>query len=452
MMKTFKRKLGLLEEFMEFGHEFRGGGLIVNLVYIEGIIIPNFLKQALKLVQQHHPILQVYIVQFEEEVYFQSQGITEIPLQVISKKDENETIQIAEKELHTKFTRGNQPLCRLTLLYSQNSQNTCELIITFHHGIVDGISCMHFIDDLLFYYQQVSGGEKIFQIDCSELPSPVEDLIDYELIADSKIENNQVKDSKDSSLLQLIIEDNAPANQRFTRILPRMFSQENTRLLINKCKEETTTVNSALCAAMLFAAAKLLSIDKQINLSYGLPINLRKYCDPEIPNQVLGCLMAVLSFKQSVETTTYFWDLARECQSQIHNSLVNGVHLKPLQEIKLGNFDKKKAAQAILSKKETNMGRNNIFAISNRGKFKFKYKPDNQLKIKELYFAIPQQIGGDCFWLGSLSLHDQLFCTFVYVEPIISSKRANKFADDVMMIIEKSLSGNELKISDIKNT
>ncbi|MEH1866516.1 MAG: condensation domain-containing protein [Nostoc sp.] len=433
-MTSFSRKLGLVEKWMALGHDV-GGGLIVNVVYMEGILTPGIVKQALKLVQHRHPMLQVYIVESDNGLYFQSQEITEIPLQVIYKQDENEAIKVAEKELHTKFAAGKNPLCRLTLLYSEQHQNTCEMIITFHHGIVDGISCMRFIDDLLVYCQQINDGEDIYYIEPLDFLAPIENLINYNILTQNKIENYQVTNEQPTPPPQLIIEHQASANERFTRMLPRMLSQEKTKILIEKCKQEKTTVHGAICAAMLFTAAKLLSIDKQINLSYGLPVNLRKYCDPEITDQNLGCFISVLVFNQLVEYNTIFWDLARECKSKIHDSLINGVHITLLQQSKLRDFDRDIVINFMLGKENT-MGRNNIFSISNRGKFKFRYKSD-KLKVKELYFATPNHIGGDCFWLGVLTLNEQLFCNFIYVEPIISEKTAQLFADDVITVIEK---------------
>ena len=433
-MKSFSRKLGLVEKWMALGHDV-GGGLIVNVVYLEGILTPDIVKQALKLVQQRHPMLQVYIVESDDGLYFESKGITEISLQVIYKQDENEAIKIAEKELHTKFIKGKNPLCRLTLLYSHQHQNTCEIIITFHHGIVDGISCMRFIDDLLFYCQQINDGEDISKVETLDFLPPIENIINYNIPTENKNENHQVTNEQLTPPPQLIIEHQASANERFTRMLPRILSQEKTKILIEKCKQEKTTVHGAICAAMVFAAAKLLSIDKQVNLSYGLPVNLRKYCDPEITDQNLGCFISVLGFNQLVEQNTIFWDLARECKSKIHDSLIRGVHITLLQQSKLRNFDKDIVIKYMLSKENT-MGRNNIFAISNIGKFKFRYKAD-QLKIKELYFGSSQHIGGDCFWLGILTLDEQLFCNFIYVEPVISDKTAQLFADDVMTVIEK---------------
>lgn len=434
-MTSFSRKLGFVEMWMALGHDL-GGGLIVNVVYLEGILTPDVVRQALKLVQQRHPMLQVYIVESEDGLYFQSSEITEIPLQVIYKQEENEAIKIAEKELHTKFTQGKNPLCRLTVLYSHQNPNTCEMIITFHHGIVDGISCMRFIDDLLLYCQQINDGENISQVESLDLMAPIENLVNYNI--PKPREKEPVTNEQPTLPPQLIIEHQAPANERLTRMLPRMLSQETTKLLIDRCKQEQTTLHGAMCAAMLFAAAKLLSIDTQVNLSYGLPVNLRKYCEPEIAGENLGCFISVLGFNQLVEPNTSFWDLARECKSQIHDSLISGVPITRLQQGKLRNFDldtlKEIVIESILSKEDT-MARNNLFAISNRGKFQFRYRAD-KLKIKELYFATPQHISGDCFWLGVLTLNEQLFCNFVYVEPVISDRTAQLFADDVMTVLE----------------
>ncbi|WP_414567299.1 condensation domain-containing protein [Nostoc sp. CCY 9925] len=434
-MKSFSRKLGLTENWMALRHDV-GGGLIVNLVYMEGILTPDTIKQALKLVQQRHPILQVYIVESDDGLYFQSGVITEIPLQFIYKQDENEAIEIAEKELHRKFIKGKNPLCRLTLLYSYQHQNTCEIIITFHHAIVDGISCIHFIDDLLFHCQQINDGEDISKVESLPFLPPIENLINYNILSQNKIENHQVTNEQPTLLPQLIIEHQASANERFTRMQPRMLSQEKTKILIEKCKQEKTTVHGAICAAMLFTAAKFISIDKdkQVNLSYTFPVNLRKYCEPEITDQNLGCFVCALGFNQLVEQNTFFWDLAREYKSKIHDALISSVHVNQLQQSILPGFDRDTEIKSMFSNKNP-MGRRNIFEISNLGKLKLRYKA-KQLKINKLYFATPL-LSDDCFWLGVLTLNEQLFCNFIYVEAVISEEKAQLFADDVMTVIEK---------------
>jgi NRPS condensation-like uncharacterized protein len=433
-MKSISRKLGLVEKWMELGHEL-GSGLIVNIAEIEGDVKPEIVQQALKLVQKRHPMLQVYIVETEDGMYFQSEGITEIPLQVIYQKHENEGWKIAEKELHTKFPPGKIPLCRLTLLYSPENQTTCQMIITFHHGIVDGISCMQFINDLLLYCQKIVAGENIPQVESLELMPAIENLVNYDLIPEAEITKTSVNEQINLEP-QLIIEGKASANERFSKILPRNLSQDMTKMLITKCKQEETTVHGAICAAMLFAFRKLLNAKEQINLSYGLPVNLRKSCQPEINTKNLGCFISVLGFNQLVGKNTSFWDLARKCKSKIHNSLISGIPLNLLKQNRFRSPDRELMAKSVISK-EDKMGRNNAFAISNRGKFQFEYKQE-QIKIKDLYFATGQHLGGDCFWLGVVTLNDQIFFSFVYVDPVISDQTANKFADYVIHILHNS--------------
>jgi hypothetical protein len=59
----------------------------------------------------------------------------------------------------------------------------------------------------------------------------------------------------------------------------------------------------------------------------------------------------------------------------------------------------------------------------------------DKIKIKELYFATGQHIGGDCFRLGMVTLNEQIFYSFVYAKPVISDEKANLFANYVMQII-----------------
>lgn len=439
-MKSISRKLGLLEKWMELGHEL-GGGLIVNLAELEGDLKPEIVQQALKLVQQRHPMLQVYIVETEDGMYFQSEGITEIPLQVTYQKNENEAVKIAEKELHIKFPPGKTPLCRLTLLYSPKNQTTCQMIITFHHAIIDGISCMQLINDLLLYYQKIADGENIPQVETLELMPAIENLVNYDLIQETEITKTSVNEQINLEP-QLILEGKASANERFSKILPRNLNQDITKMLISKCKQEETTVHGAICAAMLFAFTKLLNANEQINLAYVLPVNLRKYCQPEINTQNLGCFISFLGFNQSVDQDIHFWNLARECKSKIHKSLFIGTPLNLLKQNRFRNLDRELMAKSVISNEEK-MGRNNAFSISNRGKFQFGYKQD-QIKIKDLYFATGQHISGDCFWLGFVTLNEQIFFSFVYVDPIISEQTANKFADDVIHILHNSCTNNFL--------
>lgn len=430
-MNYVNRKLGLIENLFEILHDL-GAMIDVNVARIEGKITPDIVQQALYFVQKRHPMLQVHIVESKDGFYFQSEGTPEIPLRVIDKQYEHQWIEIAQNELHQKFPGGNSPLCRVTFIWSSTSNGISEIIATFHHAITDGISCMHFIDDLLTFSQQIAAGEQISKVVTMELLPPLENLLESYLISKNKVEQTQEKPAQEI-LPKLIIEKEAPVSDRRTQLVPRILSKEMTLLLINRCKKEQTTVHSALCAAMLLGAAKIVGTDIPIKLSCGSSVNLRKYCKPEIKDDYMACLISLVEEIHSIEKNTMFWDLARECKSKVSQSLSLCVpHQRVSKRDLLTTINK----HLLTQKSEQNMGRSSMIHISNRGKFNFA-EEYGRFKLKELYFATGQHLVGTCFWLGVLTFHEQLFCTFTHVIPLVSTKTAELFADSVLETIQK---------------
>jgi hypothetical protein len=434
-MNSLNRKLGLIENLFEILHDL-GAMIDVNVARIEGPITPEILQQALDLVQKRHPMLQVHIVESVDGFYFQSDSTYKIPLRVIDKQYENQGIEIAEDELHQKFSGGLAPLCRVTFLHSSTSNGVSEIIATFHHAITDGISCMHFFDDLFSYCQQIAAGDRIAEVVTMQLLPPLETLLASHLSRNNNVEETQEQSSQEIQPPKLIIEDEAPASERRTRLLTRILSKEMTMMLRNRCRQEETTVHGALCAAILFGAVKIAFTGTPIHLSCGSSVNLRKFCEPEVSNEYMGCLASFTgSIIHTLKKKTIFWDLARECKSKLSNYLERGISIKQLNSDEFKQINK----HLILQLANHKMGRSNTVEISNRGEFKFldKYEYGN-LKLKELYFATGQHIIGSCFCLGVVTFHQQLFCRFTHVVPLVSTQTAELFADSVMDTMQKA--------------
>ena len=439
-MNSLNRKLGLIENLFEILHDL-GAMIDVNVARIEGLLTPDILRQALNLVQKRHPMLQVHLIELADGLYFESEGTQEIPLSVIDKQYENQGIEIAEDELHQKFSEGLAPLCRVTFLRSSTSNGISEIIATFHHAITDGMSCMRFFDDLLSYCQKIAAGDDIGQVVTMQLLPPLEKLLESRLTKNN-LEEAQDKPSQEIQPPQLIIEREAPPSDRRTRLLTRILSKEMTMMLRNRCRQEETTVHGALCAAILFGAAKIACTDTPINLSCGSSVNLRKFCEPEVSNEYMGCLASFTgSILHTLKKKTIFWDLARECKSKLSNYLDRGISIKQLNSDELRQINK----HLILQLANHKMGRSNTVEISNRGEFKFldKYEYGN-LKLKELYFATGQHIIGSCFCLGVVTFHQQLFCCFTHVVPLVSTQTAELFADSVMDTMQKACTSPSL--------
>jgi len=236
----------------------------VNIVRIEGDIATNILSTVLDLLQTRHPMLRVNITELADGNYFNSKEIEKIPLRVITKTHENQWLEIAEEELHQKFSGEFAPLCRITLLKSSNGNSISEIIASFHHAITDGLSCMNFIDELLFFYHKIASGEKISEPIAMPFFPPIEQTLNQNTIKINEIEKPKDKDLMQAPFPKLIIENEAPPNLRRTHLLTRIISSKITSKLAQKCKQQKTTVHGALCAAMLFGATKISAFDEPI--------------------------------------------------------------------------------------------------------------------------------------------------------------------------------------------
>ena len=61
-----------------------------------------------------------------------------------------------------------------------------------------------------------------------------------------------------------------------------------------------------------------------------------------------------------------------------------------------------------------------------------------EVKIKEICLLAGFHVAVPCFALNVVTLHEQMFCTFVYAEPLVSAKTAEFFANLVTAIISKA--------------
>ena len=443
-MENLSRKLGTIENIFNIIHDL-GGMICICVAQIEGLIQPGILQQALNLLQKRHPLLQVHIVDLEDGRYFQSEGTKEIPLKVIKKYQSDRWFKVAEEELHEKFTRNNNPLCRVTLLDGSETNNVNEIIATFDHTIVDGTSVINFIQELLSYYAQIlDSNNTILEPIKMQFLSPLEEIVDRSIIDTNKIQDTQKNPAPKLPNLELLIEQEADPIDRRTRILTRILNPEITLALMNRCKQEQATVHSALSAAMLFAVGKNTFTNTPIKVSCAFSVNLRKYCLPKVEAEQIGCFVSHVKQNYILEENSDFWNLARECKSKILQSIRLRTHINSVcsQELKYIN------KSILIQESKNQMGRKNTLDISNVGELNLEAQY-GQLKLKELYFAGGQHCVGSSVWLGVLIFQQQIFFTFAYVTPLLSEKTAQFLTDSVVDNIEKACSSKSLSLSSI---
>lgn len=434
-MTNFSRRLGLVENLFATLHSM-GAMLYVNIASIEGVISLDVLRSALDLLQKRHPLLQVHLQDSDEGFLFCADGTSIIPLRAIDRQHEQQWIEIAEDELLQKFSGEFEPLCRMTLVQESEKNGRNELIVTFHHAIADGISVLHFLNELLSYYQQLAEGLPISPMESLPLLPSLDQLL-KKCLSDLDIAKlTQFTPSQTSPSPTLLIEQTAPVSDRRTHLIPREFDRDLTLQIKNRCRAEQTTVHGALCAATILACVHQLSSKAPVLLSCSSSVNLRASCFPPVEPSYLGCFISNVTTTHLAELNANFWELARECHSNIYQLVHHKVpHYQASNAELLNKYQPSFLAQLA----EHNMGRNSIAHVSNLGQWDCKTSYGS-IRLKSFHFATGLSLVGTCFWLGAVTVHQNLFCTFTYTEPLISTKTAETLADSMITVLTRAAS------------
>ncbi len=431
-MVNFRRKLGLVENLFATLHSM-GAMIYVNVASIQGMISLDVFRAALDLLQKRHPLLQVHLQEADDGVFFCAEGTLRIPLTVIERQHEQQWIEITEGELLQKFSGEFDPLCRITLLQTSERSAQSELIMTFHHAIADGISAIHFVHELLFYYQQLVEGIPISPIESLPMLPSLEQLLQRCL---SEIDITDFTSSTPKHSLPnptLLIEQAVPVVDRQTRLIPRELNQSLTSQIKSRCHDEQTTVHGALCAAMILSCVQQLSAEEPVSVSCGSSVNLRASCFPPVGSEHLGYFNSNVTTIHHAAPNIDFWELARECRSSI-NQLVQ--HRLPQYQVSNAELLSKYQPSFLAQIAEHNMGRNSTIHVSNLGQWALKTSYGS-IRLESFYFTVGLSLIGSCFWLGTTTINQKLCCTFTYVDPLVSAKTAEALADSVINILSR---------------
>ncbi|MFQ4140987.1 phthiocerol/phthiodiolone dimycocerosyl transferase family protein [Chlorogloeopsis sp. ULAP02] len=436
-----ERKLSPFEEVIEAVNRRASAYNIVTICRIKGIFSEEILRQALEVLQTRHPRLNCRIVGKLNSLRFETAAV-EIPLRVVEKREQQQWQEVALEELNQKID-SHESLLRVVLVRVQNQNNLNYLITTIHHAIADGLSCIQLHSELLSYCQKITSFEPIEVTPLPTLP-PLERLL-----------LNSIQGWKGGLNIFLTVfrhllkqiwyrpqtlkfEKFVPIESRRSGMIHRMLNQEQTRQLLNACRQNQTTVHSALCAAMLFVAGRKIigGQKKNTNVSCWSAINLRKHLEPVVSDEHLGMLFSGDISFHTLRTNTPFWDLACNRKQQMKASIegdrvfCSALLIKPLTDFLLAYPRQMFATVGV-----TNVGRVNV-----PSDYSF-------FELEEISF-VPAwgAFGGLC--VAVLTFESKMFLNFMFSEPAISQEVAEVLADNVISCLLKASNNKKFTFAD----
>jgi NRPS condensation-like uncharacterized protein len=289
---------------------------------IKGNVTEEMLTHAVSKVQQRHPNLRVRIEDdAEHRPWFTSEGVGEIPIEVVSRTSADQWIQVYHEACRVPFEFDVQPAIRFILVQSAAES---ELMIFCHHIICDGLSLAYLARDLMVHL-----GDPTREVEV--LPDPVPIGLDnmpeaMSLSGIAKFFVNRINNKWEAERVFFTQEDYEDLNQAYWenythQMLPVELSEAQTRALVERCRAEKVTVNSALTAAFV-AAQVMVQGDSPDRRSVFVGASFRDRL-PHPAGETMGFYAGAAQLKFKYDTRKGFWDNARTFHRKVQPRYAN---------------------------------------------------------------------------------------------------------------------------------
>lgn len=309
--KHLPRKLSGIEAII-----WGGGRMTVNaagIMRVRGVLKEAALAEAIAKVQARHPLLSVRIRLDEDDYpWFVADTTLALPLRVVERQSENCWEHEVARELETPFDGLHGPLARFVCLHTSE---VADLIFCCHHALADGFSMKTVLHDLLSAL--ANPGTRFDPL--PERPS-LETWIPAEL---TEVVTHM------PSLAPPVFppeEAGAPFGRRANlRVLSWLLSVEDTAALVSRAREEKSSVQGALCAALLLAHNDVFGYQAKRTVSS--PISLRGRFG--IPNENDFGLYLALSEVTADCSRGELWAMARDVTAALDQRAADPMLLLP---------------------------------------------------------------------------------------------------------------------------
>ncbi|HKJ28197.1 MAG TPA: condensation domain-containing protein [Anaerolineales bacterium] len=310
--KDFERKAAANEQF--FAHS--PFSIVTMVVRIKGHLTEEMLATAVSKAQQRHALLRARIqINDDHSMTFTTDGAQAIPIQTASRKSDTDWITLYTEAAKQPFEFETRPAIRFILAHSPQLS---ELIIVCHHIICDGLSLAYLARDLMQYM-----GDAALAVEALPVP-PIIDLDNLPHdISQSGIANwlinrmNQTWAEECETFDQLDYETLTKAYwDHFThKIISIELDETATTALVERCRDENVTVNSAVTAAFS-GAQSFVEAEQPYHKKIVVAANLRDRM-PESPGEAMGMYAGGVELNFRYNDKKNFWENARKFHKKI---------------------------------------------------------------------------------------------------------------------------------------
>ncbi|MBN1658842.1 MAG: hypothetical protein JXA93_10595 [Anaerolineae bacterium] len=296
--------------------------VVTMVVRIRGNVSVGMVRDAVDRVRLRHPNLRVRIVEDERgNPWFTSEGAGEIAVDTVPRVSDDQWIEVVQESCRVPFEFEARPAVRFTLL---ESGGTSDLAIVCHHILCDGLSLAYLARDLMLHLGEPAR-------ETAPLPDPVP--IDI---------NNVPPGAGVNRVVRWMVErlnkrwraEKVTFDQEDYRDLARTYwshyphkalsvelAEAQTAALVERCRKEEVTVNSALAAA--FAGAQVaVQGAKPFHARFGVAASVRDRL-PAPAGEAMGFYAGLVEPEQRYDVRWGFWENARQLHGKVRPLLTD---------------------------------------------------------------------------------------------------------------------------------
>lgn len=425
-MDCDKRKLCPYEKFLWFPDRKPLNFNVTIHSEVEGRLELEHLYEALRKVEAKHSYLSVR-VKGRTSPYFQKVGTSSLPLRIVHQQKKLNLKAQIKKELHTPFDLKNHSLVRVVLLHGPQNDH---VIITGDHLIVDGIGLVSLLNEIL---NHTLGKKKIYARKTKH--KPIQASVSDRIKKNRKPYFQPKTYQLDKSYLKDVTEFSGNVSEiTSTGFVSKKLSQSETGKLIQACKANNVSIQSALFTASIMALESKIRKEqktlKPIPIQYECPVNLRPFLRKDRSQSQLSCSIGILNFELEKKPNEDFWVIANKTKAALNKAVKPGFERSILSQMeKISNeVDSFNQLRSLRSWKGPMVGVSNLGIICD----------DAHPRIKS--FSVFGNLYGTFYSENNLYLvvctfKNQLDINLLYPEPLMTEEQAKNLLDVMLKII-----------------
>ncbi len=313
------RKLGAFESALTLSDEHAPLNVVAVLRLATGPS-PEALRWALDALRRRHPLLRARITKRGGGYVFDRGRGDAVALRLAERDGSRAWVREVEAELGERIDLARAPIRCVYLA----SGSECEIVLTFHHAIMDAASAINLCRELLAASAAADAGHD------PEIGEPLALLPAAEELFPPACQGWRRRLRIGRFVLRQLGAEVAdrwraggawhppPPGATRSRILCFELSEAETASLVRRSRRRRLTLHSLFDAAILLAVARRLYPGRNLPLRHLTFANLRPYLRPPVAAANLGACFAMLRFSSTVAPDRGLWDLAQEINARVH--------------------------------------------------------------------------------------------------------------------------------------